>query len=88
MYDRRTKTLWRQFLGEPVVGPLADSGANLEMLPIVVTAWGQWVAAHPDTTVLDIDTGIYPPVAYAPEWDPEDTVSGIEIRGLLSCMAG
>ena len=70
MYDRGTKTLWVQFLGEPVVGALADSGIKLEVLPVLLTTWGEWLAAHPDTTVLDIDTGIYPPVAYAPEEDP------------------
>ena len=67
MYDRDTQTLWHQFLGEPVVGPLADSGIKLELLPVVVTTWGEWRDGHPDTTVLDINTGIYPPNAYPPE---------------------
>ena len=70
MYDRGTNTLWVQFLGEPVVGPLADSGIELEVLPVLLTTWGEWLAAHPDTTVLDIETGIYPPAVYAPEGDP------------------
>jgi len=69
MYDRGTNTLWQQFLGEPVVGSLADSGIKLEVLPVVVTTWGEWLDAHPDTTVLDINTGIYPPEAYRPEPD-------------------
>lgn len=69
MYDRETKTLWRQFTGEPVVGPLAESDIHLEILPNVLTTWGEWLAAHPDTTVLDINTGVYPPSLYAPEWD-------------------
>ena len=34
MYDRSTLTLWNQFLGEPAVGPLADSGIRLEVLPV------------------------------------------------------
>ena len=70
MYDRTTKTLWHQFRGEPVVGPLADSGIRLQVLPLVVTTWGEWLAAHPDTTVLDISTGVYPPDSYPPETDP------------------
>ena len=70
MYDRGTNSLWVQFLGEPVVGPLADSGIELEVLPVLLTTWGEWLASHPDTTVLDINTGIYPPLAYASEEDP------------------
>ena len=54
MYDRKTNTLWRQFTGEPVVGALADSGIRLSIFPVVLTQWQEWVAAHPDTTVLDI----------------------------------
>ena len=69
MYDRNTNTLWHQFLGEPVVGPLADSGIVLELLPVLVTTWGEWLAAHPDTTVLDIDRLIYPANTYYPEED-------------------
>ena len=71
MYDRGTRTLWHQFLGEPVVGPLADSGIVLQILPVVVARWEEWVTEHPDTTVLDINTRIYPSNAYSSEWDPE-----------------
>lgn len=73
MYDRGTGTLWHQFLGEPVVGTLADSGIVLERFPVTVTTWGEWLAAHRNTSVLDIHTGIYPPEAYAPEDDPLST---------------
>ena len=73
MYDRGTNTLWHQFLGEPVVGPLADSGIHLELLPVLVTTWGDWVAAHPDTTVLDIETGVYPASLYRQELNPSST---------------
>lgn len=70
MYDRSTNTLWNQFIGEPAVGPMVGSGIKLEVLPVVVTTWGEWVAAHPDTTVLDNDTGVYRPEEYQPEWEP------------------
>lgn len=70
MYDKRTSTLWHQFTGEPVVGPLADSGIKLEILPNTVASWAEWVASHPDTTVLDINTGTYPAAAYRLESDP------------------
>ena len=70
MYDRGTNTLWNQFIGEPAVGPMVGSGIKLELLPVAVTTWGEWMKAHPDTTVLDIETGIYPPDSYQPEWQP------------------
>ena len=69
MYDRATLSLWHQFLGEPVVGPLANSGIKLEILPVLLTTWDEWLEAHPDTTVLDVDTGLYPPEVYFPEFD-------------------
>ena len=69
MYDRATETLWHQFLGEPVVGPLASSGIRLKVLPNVLTTWGKWLAQHPDTTVISNDTGVYPAASYRPEWD-------------------
>ena len=71
MYDLGIKSLWHQFSGEPVVGALVGSGIELELLPIVLTTWGDWLAAHPDTTVLDIETGLYRPDSYVPEWDPQ-----------------
>lgn len=80
MYDRATKSLWRQFTGEPVVGPLADSGIKLKVLPILLTTWGDWLATHPDTTVLDIDTGLYPARLYVPEWDPQSIYYGLRQR--------
>lgn len=57
MYERGTAqgSLWAQLLGEAVVGPL--TGEKLEVLPSVQTAWREWKAQHPDTTVLDINTG-------------------------------
>mgnify|MGYP003724384579 FL=1 len=69
MYDRGTKSLWHQFLGEPVVGPLGDSGVKLELIPVALTTWSDWLALHTDTTVLSIETGVYPPSSYAPEDD-------------------
>ena len=69
MYDRATETLWHQFRGEPVVGPLAGSGVRLEILPNVLTTWGDWAAEHPDTTVISDDTGVYPAGDYRPESD-------------------
>lgn len=57
MYDHATDSLWNQFTGRPVSGPLAGSGMALKMLPVVLTSWRDWRAAHPDTRVLSLDTG-------------------------------
>ncbi len=70
MYDRTTNSIWNQFTGEPVVGPLASSGIKLDFFPSVLTTWEEWLAEHPDTTVLDIETGVYSPTQYAHEWEP------------------
>jgi hypothetical protein len=69
MVDRQTRTLWNQFTGRPVLGPLADQDIRLAKLPSVVTRWKDWRARHPETTVLSLDTGhrrpYQPGAAYA-----------------------
>ena len=57
MYDTATESLWNQFTGRPVVGRLTGSDIELKILPVVITSWQDWLAAHPDTTVLSLDTG-------------------------------
>ncbi len=57
MYDHQTQSLWSNLTGEPISGKLANSGIKLKMLPAVVTTWKEWVRLHPDTEVLDPDTG-------------------------------
>ena len=57
MYDRNTDTVWNAITGEPAFGPLASSGLVLDVLPVVVTDWESWLTAHPDTSVLSLDTG-------------------------------
>ena len=69
MYDKGTNTLWRQFRGEPAVGELVGSGIALEVLPVALTTWSSWEEAHPDTSVLDVRTGVYPVEAYLTESD-------------------
>ncbi len=51
MYDRQTDSLWSQFLGEAVEGPLA--GAKLELVSSRLTRWSAWKEEYPDTFVLD-----------------------------------
>jgi hypothetical protein len=57
MYDRETDSVWNQFTGEPVMGPLVDSGIRLGIRPLAITSWAKWRARHPETTVVSIDTG-------------------------------
>ncbi len=57
MFDRETDSLWNQFTGRPVVGPLVDSGITLEIRPVVIVTWAKWRAVHPDSRVLSLDTG-------------------------------
>jgi len=57
MFDRLSESLWNQFTGRPVVGPLTGSGAQLKILPLVTETWSRWRARHPETTVLSLDTG-------------------------------
>jgi len=57
MFDRQTKSLWNQFTGEPVSGPLAHSGIALKIRPTTITSWADWRARHPDTKVLSLETG-------------------------------
>lgn len=74
MYDRETFSIWNQVTGEPVIGPLAENGITLDFFSTLLTTWGEWMAEHPDTTVLDINnTGVYPAGRYFPEDNPNAT---------------
>lgn len=53
MYDHQTQTLWSQFLGRGVQGPL--EGVELEVIPVTQTTWSAWRELHPDTLVLEKD---------------------------------
>ena len=71
MYDRLTNSLWNQLTSEPVIGPLWDSGIELDFFPVMLTTWEEWLELHPDTTVLSQDTGVYHRSFYVPEDNPE-----------------
>lgn len=65
-YDRRTETLWDQVEAKGIVGPLA--GEELALIPVSLTRWSRWKAAHPETIVLSEETGFpydYSQDAYA-----------------------
>jgi hypothetical protein len=55
MYDRQTESWWQQATGRAIVGEL--TGTQLDFLPSQLTSWGQFVASHPDGTVLSRETG-------------------------------
>ncbi len=57
MFDRSTLSLWTNLTGEAVVGPRAETGARLEMLPMTLTRWDVWRRRHPDTTIMRPDPG-------------------------------
>ncbi|APX13252.1 DUF3179 domain-containing protein [Tateyamaria omphalii] len=57
MFDRETHSLWNQWTGKPVVGPLVDSGIELRQRPVVITTWDSWKASNPGTMVLSLNTG-------------------------------
>lgn len=57
MFDRETDSLWNQFTGQPVSGPLKDSGIELKIRPVAITTWAAWRQRHPQTTVLSLETG-------------------------------
>jgi hypothetical protein len=53
MFDRQTDTLWSQFTGEALEGPL--TGGRLDFIPSELTTWAAWKEQHPDTLVLNTD---------------------------------
>ncbi|WP_299704858.1 DUF3179 domain-containing protein [uncultured Tateyamaria sp.] len=57
MFDRETHSLWNQWTGKPVVGPLVNSGIELQQRPVVITTWDSWKASNPKTKVLNVNTG-------------------------------
>ena len=50
-----------------MVGSLVDSGIKLKASSVLLTTWGDWLAAHLNTMVLDPNNGFYPADLYAPE---------------------
>jgi len=50
MYDRQTESWWQQYTGEALFGSYA--GKRLQMLPSRLESWSQFLARHPEGTVL------------------------------------
>jgi len=87
MYDRQTRTLWNQLTGEPMLGELADTDVKLSLLPVVLTTWAEWQKQHPDTVVLDVNTGhdrpYTPGAAYGDYFSAADTMFPVWQRNEL-----
>jgi len=57
MFDRETDSLWNQFTGRSVAGPLVNSGIELKIRPVAITNWAKWRKTYPDSRVLSLETG-------------------------------
>ncbi|WP_158057619.1 DUF3179 domain-containing protein [Halorussus halophilus] len=55
MYDRETDSRWPQILGTAISGEF--EGQSLQEFRLVWTRWADWKATHPDTKVLNEETG-------------------------------
>ena len=58
MYDLVTKSVFDTFTGRAVSGSLHRQGLVLSQATVVTTTWGDWKAAHPDTTIVAQGGGI------------------------------
>lgn len=67
IYDRTSKSLWSQALGEGIVGQYA--GVKLERIPFDLAYWKDWMQLYPDTKVLSRDTGSTRPYGADPYGD-------------------
>ena len=54
MYDAQTESLFDQFNGNAVAGPLHEAEVELEALRVTVARWEDWRDQQPDTTVLAV----------------------------------
>jgi Protein of unknown function (DUF3179) len=64
MYDRATRSLWPQALGQAVVGPL--TGQRLTPVPTQIVSWSAFHASFPGGQVLSRDTGFSRPYGHNP----------------------
>jgi hypothetical protein len=64
MYDRKTETYWTQIDGLAIVGEL--TGTQLSPVSIDTVAWSDWKSAHPDSKVLNKETGYIRPYGNDP----------------------
>jgi len=85
MYDLVTRSVLDTFTGRAVSGPLHDAAVVLEQATVVVTTWGEWKAAHPETMIVASDGGIgrsYPldPLQGRDDAGPIFPIGGVDPR--------
>ena len=81
MFDLHSSSMIDTFRGNAVSGPLFDQGLELRQASVVTSTWGEWKAAHPDTTILAEDGGIG--FAY-----PADPLGGRDAAGPIFPIGG
>jgi hypothetical protein len=52
LYDRETGSLWQQFTGEVIAGPLLGLVGRMEKVYADIVPWGSWKRWHPGGLVL------------------------------------
>lgn len=57
MYDEETESLWSQHRGDALAGEFLEREATLEVRSVTQADWADWRADHPDTLVVDLETG-------------------------------
>lgn len=67
MFDRQTESLWSQIGAEAVTGP--SMGERLELVRSKMDRWGRWKRAHPNTSVLSMQTEHRRPYGESPYGD-------------------
>lgn len=62
-FDLQTLSMVDTFTGRAISGPWLDAGVELTPITLLITTWGDWQAAHPNTTLMagkDGDGAKYP----------------------------
>jgi Protein of unknown function (DUF3179) len=67
MYDRTTKSLWSQAVGQGIVGKYA--GQKLQRIPFDIAYWKDWKQLYPNSKILSKDTGFSRPYGADPYGD-------------------
>jgi hypothetical protein len=67
MYDRTSKSLWSQALGEGIVGKNADQ--KLQRIPFDISYWRDWKQLYPNSKILSKDTAFSRPYGVDPYGD-------------------
>ena len=83
MFDHQTDSLWSQFIGEAIDGPLR--GLTLELLPSRITSWSDWRSEHPGGTVMDkAGMGGFPALSFVFDAEAAEAVGELTAEGLSS----